>query len=320
MISVKAFVSFSETAMELLSPTNYPYLITRACSALDESSAFRDLPDGYFRVIIRIIKKINVTSPFSKIVASRSTLATEAGKSIETVLRAIRWLEERGFIEREQQANLGLRGSRSPLTPTKSFLEALGFFATAAEADRDSAQPRQQRQPSVHASEHKPRAQSGMFVRVGKMMIPADLAWLHDTHGLTPSGILKLMALSRGAGQRLSDVVAATKQYLLRLTGRELFAYIKALLSKGRDFGRVCQEESIKREEEQKKEYLAEKAMALEGRVYTSCDGTREVRVEGGVLHVIKDGQRTVQFMSMAFLDAIEQGRLRSRWSGQGCE
>lgn len=304
--------------MESLLPTNYPYLITRACSALDESSAFRDMPDGYFRVIIRIIKKISVSSPFSQIIASRSTLAQEAGKSVETVLRAIRWLEDRGFVEREQQANAGLRGSRSPLTPTRSFLEALGFF----DEDRRAANKGAERAKTANQFVSKTGTerssssctQSSGFVRVGKMMIPADLAWLYETHGLTPGGILKLMVIAKSVSQRLSDVVQATKHYLLRLSGRELFAYIKALLSKGRDFGRVVQEETKLRVEDQKMKYLAEKSSVLEGRVYLSADGSREVRVEGGMLHVIKGGQRTVQFMSMAFLEAIDQGRLRSRW------
>ena len=221
--------------MDSLLPTNYPYLITRACSALDESSAFRDMPDGYFRVIIRIIKKISVTSPSSQIVASRSTLAQEAGKSVETVLRAIRWLEDRGFVEREQQANAGLRGSRSPLTPTRSFLEALGFFdedrrATSRGVERAKTPNQLVSKLDAERSGGSCNQSSG-FVRIGKMMIPADLSWLHETHGLTPGGILKLMVIAKSVSQRLSDVVLATKQYLLRLSGRELFESPRVLRS-----------------------------------------------------------------------------------------
>lgn len=35
----------------------YPSLISRACAALDESPVFKDVPDGYLRVILRIVKK-----------------------------------------------------------------------------------------------------------------------------------------------------------------------------------------------------------------------------------------------------------------------
>ena len=37
--------------MEKLAPTVYPSMIARACSALDESPLFRDMPDGYLRVM-----------------------------------------------------------------------------------------------------------------------------------------------------------------------------------------------------------------------------------------------------------------------------
>ena len=104
------------------SPTIYPVAIQRACAALDESPVFRDLPDGYFRVVLRIIKKINLAQLAAPIVASRTTLARESGRSVEAVGRAIAWLEERKLITRAQKAQPGLRGSCAPITPTRRLL------------------------------------------------------------------------------------------------------------------------------------------------------------------------------------------------------
>ena len=112
-------------------PTIYPSAIARACSVIDESPVFRDLPDGYIRVLIRIVKKIRLSCPRSAIFASRETLAQESGKSVETVGRVVKWMEDRGLIQRTQKARAGLRGSTSPITPTVGLLQALALVEDA---------------------------------------------------------------------------------------------------------------------------------------------------------------------------------------------
>lgn len=111
--------------MSFVALTLYPSLINRACAILDELPEFQELPEGYLRVMLRIVKKINLAAPMSPIFAKRSTLATESGKSIETVHRTIKWLETEGLIERKQKAHAGRRGSSSPLVPTMKFLQEL---------------------------------------------------------------------------------------------------------------------------------------------------------------------------------------------------
>jgi hypothetical protein len=111
--------------MSSVALTLYPSLINRACAVLDERPDVRNQPEGYLRVMLRIVKKINLAAPMSPIFAKRSTLATESGKSIETVHRTIKWLESEGLIERKQKAHPGRRGSSSPLVPTMKFLREL---------------------------------------------------------------------------------------------------------------------------------------------------------------------------------------------------
>lgn len=301
-------------------PTSYPYMIARACSALEEAQIFQDLPDGYFRIIFRIIKKINVASPFSKIVATRTTLSKESGKSIETVQRAIKWLEARGLIEeREQKANVGLRGSRSPLTPTRKFLDALGLLE--APRARQKTQRGMDEHPTASEASAPEQAKpqrstsSQHLVRIGKIALPADLAWLCTSNGMPATGVLKLMTLAKASQQRLSTVVGATRKYLEGLQGRELFAYINALLSKGKDFSYVAKISEISEKSEQERQYLKEKAEMLEGRAFSTADGERTLRVEGGVLVEVKNGTRVIRMMSLKFLEAIEAGRLRERWA-----
>lgn len=128
--------------------TIYPSAIARACSILDESPLFKDLPDTYLRVVIRIIKKISLNCLKKPIVASRATLSLESGKSVETVGRVVKWLEERGLIERTQRPRAGLRGSSSPITPTEKLLEVL----TLRIAVTEQAKPVEDAPPPVDNS------------------------------------------------------------------------------------------------------------------------------------------------------------------------
>lgn len=300
----------------------YPSAIARACSALDEATLFRDMPDGYFRVLIRIIKKINLARLMAPIVASRATLARESGKSVETVHRVVKWLEERALVQRAQKARAGLRGSSSPLVPTPALLDALLLInAPASPADKARQSAGASLAPPAHGTGNKETAtpaaakplasRSGAFVQFGAMKLPADLAWLVKEQGLKASGVLELMKRARLAQQRLSDVVASTRQYLQGLEGRSLYAYLRALLGKGRDFADKVRDNIGELKEQQEREYLRHKAEALSGRQFMSRDGGVHVLVdECGMLIETREGRRGARAMCQSFLDAIEAGRL----------
>ena len=301
--------------MENLAPTVYPSMIARACSALDESPLFRDMPDGYLRVIFRIIKKINLIRLNSPIVASRATLATESGKSVETVHRVVKWLEDRGLVERIQKARAGLRGSSSPLVPTAKLLQALLLTDRTYVGKAPVVAPAQRPPQAPAQPASTPGAdQRAQFVTFGKLKLPADLAWLVRDQGMQGTGVLQLMKLAKQAKQRLSDVVGATKQYLDKLQGRELYAYLRALLSTDRDFGQRADEAASGALERQQQSYLQEKAAAFAGRTFQSRDAKLLVTVDvSGMLMEEREGRRAARPMCQSFIDAIEAGRLVAR-------
>lgn len=111
--------------MTLVAPVLYPSLINRACSIVDEWEVLKHQPDCFFRVILRIVKKVNLKRPTAAVFAKRATLASEAGQSVQTVNRTIKWLETEGLITRQRKAHQGLRGSSSPLMLTPKFLTLL---------------------------------------------------------------------------------------------------------------------------------------------------------------------------------------------------
>lgn len=126
------------------------------------------------------------------------------------------------------------------------------------------------------------------------------------------SGVLHLMKLAGQAKQRLSTVVAATRKYLESLQGRELYAYLRALLGKGKDFGFRATEETRGAAETQEREYLKQKAHDLVGRTFQNQDQTLVVTVDdSGVLIEVRNGQRAARPFCRSFVEAIEAGRLR---------
>lgn len=299
-------------------PVIYPSAIARAVCALDELPAFRDMPDGYLRVLIRIIKKLNVRKPLSAVVAARTTIARESGKSVETVQRVVRWMEEQGMIERTQKARQGLRGSSSPITPKLKLLECLGLTDDSGKplnsnnlrGLRGAQTPANNDEPSAMTPD---RGRGQEFVRISGKAIPSDLAWLSLKQGLSATAILKLMSVSMMvAKQPLSKVVAATSVYLQGLRGGALFAYILKLLSSGRDFAWKTEEAQLRHIAEQQRQRIADKAAELAGQRFVSrkdTSTTYEV-LETGYLRVFRAGVSVVKPLTEAFLDALSGGNV----------
>lgn len=306
-----------DSLVQNFSTSNFPYPILRACAELPYSVAFRELPDGFIKIVIKIIQKINLKSPFSEIYASRQTLANEAGKSLDSVNRAIQWLEANELIARERKARPGLRGSTSPLIPTLPLLFALGLVdkggkritwsSMSGRAKPESKDSNQAAQPSVSKSVSK-----SVFTRVGTVFIPADLKFLVN-QGLSAFAVLGLMKLAKNASQQLTDIAASTQKYLVKLQGNQLYAYIKTLIQSGRDFSakndESVQVELLKKE----KAYLSEKAEIYEGRAFFSRKTGTLYRVEQGVIREETAGITRVGPFRRSFLDAIENGILQSQ-------
>ena len=95
---------------------NYPYRITLAVSLVGDLSIFRSLPSSYREILGRLIKKVSATNGRQAIFCKRETLAAEVGCSLPTVYRALHCFEANGWIDRDWQACVGLRGSESHIT------------------------------------------------------------------------------------------------------------------------------------------------------------------------------------------------------------
>lgn len=213
--------------------TAWPYPIALACARACAHEAFNAMPESYLRILLRIILRLRLDAPSSPILYPRERLAEETGKSVETVHRALRWLETQGFIERTRRARARLAGSVSPIAPTRRLLKILGLDRTVSRDRSRSAEDPVSPKTQPTPVDNPPGERS--TVRVGRFSIPLDLAWLTDK-GLTPQALCRLMRLARERGKRLSDIASVTRSRLMALEPKALYAYLLALIQRPIDF------------------------------------------------------------------------------------
>ena len=285
--------------------TIYPAVIARAVASIDESPVFRDMPDGFFRIVVRIVKKINLKNLKAPIFASRSTLSDESDKSIETVHRAIRWLEDRSLFEREQKSRRGLRGSSSPLVPTDTLLAAL--LLTGAPIKEQNSEPKDLKQPISIKKEQS------RFTRIDGFAIPTELAWLCEEKKLAASAVCGLMKQAKVFKKRLADVVHVAEKYIENMEGSGIFGYLSIMIRADKDYGHIWKNEQKIEENEAVKTRVVHKRMELAGRTFASQNGQQIVVVDksgSGHLTIIRNGQEAIGLMDAAFLNAIDEGKL----------
>lgn len=324
----------------------YPHVICHAVALVDDLAVFRALPDSYSQVLRRLIKKVGKDDGQRAILARRQTIAEEAGKSVETVYRALREFESRGWIEqRDRRPGEHLIGSESEITFSRDLCDLLDLPYEGKVVSRSAGKSAVRGQPSVsddrsynaisfssiqpsskeHPEEFAEKSQnlstaqqvasdSGKVQMQGRS-VPTELVWLVAEQELSLSGLFALMRNARNNGKLLSDVVACTKQYLAKLNGRALFAYLNTLTKADRDFAwevkaKVEQVEvaKTKRDDGQKLQAAAAK---LQGRWFRSQASGSVFEVDKGWIRMwLLDGGRVREgskLLEMAFVDAVEK-------------
>ncbi len=320
----------------------YPLSILIGCAALDEVDAFHALPDGFWRVVTRLVKKISVSSPYQAIFARRDTLARESGKSVETVGRALRWLEDEGFITRQQKARPGLRGSEAHLHPTHKLINALGLGqkrncpapnpapAVDLELSTEDAPSTVKNDASVSALQvhslltkkqsRETRASTSHKTRTATVVdgkvIPNELVWMAKERGLAATGVLRLMKLATKAGHRLSDIVALCNASLAPLQGKALFAYVRKLISQNKDYSGMLRKQvddaQAAHAKQLEQSLVVIKSQEWRGHRFISRDHQRIWVVTGSGFVMREDGQgHAACRMDIGFVEAVMEGKLR---------
>lgn len=299
---------------------NYPLTIVRGCAALDEIPEFSSMPDGYLRILMRLIKKIDVIKPEKAIFARRSTLSKESGKSEITVNRALKWLEDHQMITRKQVCKSNLKGSNSPITPTKKLINLLGF------GDKPKKAPANKNECSLSEKQNlninKQSDQSSCLNPPSKTVIqgvalPHDLVWLVTKGRLNPYAVLKLMKLATDSGKFLSDIVQATKKWLeVGKVGKALYAYLLALIKQKKDFKTICAEQNRTYEAVEQsqadKQLVERKGFEWQAKTFESISTKKQYRIDSGYIYEIENSKIAgSRFMDIGFVNAVMDGKLR---------
>lgn len=323
---------------------SYPMTVLRGCASIDEVAEFKDLPDGFIRVVMRLIKKIDVMTPEKPIFARRDTLAREAGKSCETVGRALKWLEQHGFITRIQVTRKFLKGSDSHIHPTSKLISSLGFGKNIENINNNKSsaistfnikQPPVKNDGSlsalhkninIHKQSNEPVDKSlcdksviskCLSVKIQGKTIPRDLSWLVHQGNLRATAVLRLMTLAKESGKYLSDVILVTRIHLEKLSGNALFAYVRTLLQQDKDFAYIAKEQREKNNQNAVKHsqlgLVQRKLHEWIGRSFKNLSGTHNYLLgNDGFLTVSMNGKIIgSEKFSLKFVEAVQDHRLQ---------
>jgi hypothetical protein len=232
------------------------------------------------------------------------------------VQRAIKWLEDKNLVKREQKARVGLRGSSSPLIPTDALLTALQLKGVQGKPQRSAKETSPvQADCSISVGLKstvliRKQPESG-FSRIDGFAIPTELAWLCAENELKPTALLSLMKLAKQAKQRLANVLTIAHEYVCDLRGRELYAYLREVIKSGKDFNYMAKANNVEHTAAQLRERLMLKSHELAGRCYYNPDKALTVTVAPpGMLTEVRNGRTAIGPINEAFLLAIEDGRL----------
>lgn len=273
-------------------------------------------------------------NPADWIFMKKVTIARRLRLSEATVYRCLAALERVGLIEREDQrltaytlkvlgrirlsgqaiCNLGLASDQP--SREMSALERVSGALDRVPATLQSglAPVRDVNLPPQQSSSKKQSPGARPFIRVQGKAVPSELAWLVTQNNLSLSGLFHLMKRAKLAGHRLSDVVQVVQDTLSKLTGRELFAYLVALLAKRTDFTFVARQRTKEvqtareaaQNEAARLSRVAELVSALRGVSVVRNDGTVLSVDEVSVLVIRRDGTSSSATHQRA-LDSLEE-------------
>lgn len=200
------------------------------------------------RVLFGILTFVRARTPAKEIFPRRDTLRAEALlQSDSTLYRGLSMLQEKGYITRSQTRRLNCGTFYlSPIVLSLKALVLLGLQPVIHKA------PSLKLEDGLIKKEHTKKSQSiqkttGSPDALEKdeidrdTRIPVELLPLLAL-GVKRSAVCWLMAKAKIVNQRLGDVVKVVQRNISALRGREVVAYLTAMLKKSVDFAWVAKQ------------------------------------------------------------------------------
>ena len=202
------------------------------------------------RVLFGILTFVRARTPTKEIFPRRDTLRAEALlQSDSTLYRGLAMLEEKGYITRRQTRRRHCGTFYlSPIVLTLKALVLLGLQPVIHKAPssnvedglikKERTKKSQSIQKTTGCTDSPKKDEIDRETR-----LPVELLPLLGL-GVKRTAVCWLMAKAKGVKQRLSDVVKVVESNIAALRGREVVAYLAAMLRKNVDFAWVAKQTS----------------------------------------------------------------------------
>lgn len=305
-------------------------------------------------LVCELLRCLPFKAPRSAVIVKKSLLAARLGKGQASVHRYLRKLEELGVIRRGDQAITRREGAQiGEIYFTDAALLAMGFFAVEQKPNPENEQPPspafsapkmidakrgsqlsdasevnfysslKKSQPSrgpLKESSTQDQTRNTSAVQTGR--VPEELVWLTalPSCALTPPQIFQLMGMCRKAyGCNLAVIVLPIRAYIEN-NAKEVFPYIKSLMTKGMDwFNKLAYQKELEttkqeiRSQDVALQALHAKAKAFEGIPFVGSSGYVLTIVNGVVRRF--NPQNTAETigdvqLTEGFFEAVASGRL----------
>lgn len=290
--------SYSVSSRGIATPRHLPAALIAARAEVFNPLTCLDLNLNARRVLFGILTFLNLKKIETAIFPKRETLRAEAlVNSDATLYRGLALLEQKGYIQR-QQIRKAWNGKfhLSPITLTEKCrsILALGEFI--------HSQPSTNMRDGYVNKEHTNRKQSlqnttdeSDSVEKPKKRIqglPEDLAALMK-QGVKKSAICWLMKQASIKSKKLSDIVKVVQTNIQSLDGREVVAYLKAMIKKDLDYAWIAKDTEKLKAQESTDELLSSIVNKLDhrfnGNAVSKPDGTVV-----GYFEAMSDGQHMI--------------------------
>lgn len=278
-----------------------------------------DLNQTARRVLYGILTFLSARSPKKAIFPRRDTLRAESLLQSEpTLYRGLKLLEDRGYITRGQDrhARTG-KFYLSPIQLTDKALVLLGL-------KRDTQKTPPIKVRDGHIKKELTNSKQSLQNTAGepdaspidrKTGLPAELVPLLD-QGVKKGALCWLMKLARQRGKRLGEVVAAVWRRIGVLRGREVVAYLKAMLEKDLDFRWIAQADAVDQAQREEADAVRRQLEALDRRydgyavIGSSGNSVGIFEASGSGEHVIRTAGGAVP-VNRRFAQALLEGKVR---------
>lgn len=290
--------SNSVSSRGIATPRHLPAALISARAEVFNPLACLDLNLNARRVLFGILTFLNLKKIETAIFPKRETLRAEAlVNSDATLYRGLALLEQKGYIER-QQIRKAWNGKfhLSPITLTEKCraILALGEFIHSHPSTnmRDGYVNKEHTNNKQSLQNTTDEADSVEKPSRRNQGLPEDLATLMKK-GVKKSAICWLMKQASLKSKRLSDIVKIVHTNIQHLSGREIVAYLKAMIKKDLDYAWIAKETTdrqvLKSTEEQLEAIVERLDHRYHGNAVYKADGTIV-----GYFEAMSDGQHMI--------------------------